>query len=298
MPLFNNILAHTDDSTHLLTISYRGYPPSTGTPTEAGLITDGTALLNFITDTCRIPPESIVIMGHSLGTAVASAVYERYVSTNSNAEPESGAASEQAMALKGMILISGFANIPHLLESYRIGGVVPILSPLISLFPGAVTSWLQDFIIDRWDSAHRLTGLARTVMALQGGLRVHIIHAVDDKEIFMFHSDALFKSLMDGARGAEDREGEIGEETTVQAELGKVKEVMWHESGGRERNWVKKSIVEVGGKVVLRRSRLQHNVLIFVATGHGKILRDSFIGQSVRGMFDDGSTSAADSHAS
>ena len=188
-------------------------------------------------------------MGHSLGTAVASAVYERYVSTNSNLETDSEGQSEQVAALKGMILISGFANIPHLLESYRIGGVVPILSPLISLFPGAVTGWLQDFIVDRWDSARRLCGLAKTVTGLEGGLKVHIIHAVDDKEISVFHSDALFKSLVDGAVGEEGRKGEMGEETTVQAELGEVKEVMWNGDHGKERSWVKKSIVEVGGKV-------------------------------------------------
>lgn len=54
--------------------SYRGFGHSTGAPTETGLIVDGVALVSWIVSVCNIPPERIVIYGHSLGTAVSAAV--------------------------------------------------------------------------------------------------------------------------------------------------------------------------------------------------------------------------------
>ncbi|KAF2224563.1 Alpha/Beta hydrolase protein [Elsinoe ampelina] len=61
-------------NTHTITIDYRGFGHSTGNPTEAGLITDGIALVNYVMHTLHIPPSRISIVGQSLGTAVASAV--------------------------------------------------------------------------------------------------------------------------------------------------------------------------------------------------------------------------------
>ncbi|MDW6022730.1 alpha/beta hydrolase [Mesorhizobium sp. BAC0120] len=53
----------------LLAISYRGYPGSTGSPTEAGLLTDGLAAFDWLA--ARDPSSPIVILGRSLGTGVA-----------------------------------------------------------------------------------------------------------------------------------------------------------------------------------------------------------------------------------
>lgn len=54
--------------------SYRGFGHSTGNPTETGLIVDGVALVSWIMSVTKIPPERIVILGHSLGTAVSAGV--------------------------------------------------------------------------------------------------------------------------------------------------------------------------------------------------------------------------------
>ncbi|HEX4765430.1 MAG TPA: alpha/beta hydrolase [Lichenihabitans sp.] len=63
------------DGWGVLAIAYRGYPGSTGSPSEAGLIADGMAAL---ADAKRRAPSSPVLLhGHSLGTAVAIAVAER-----------------------------------------------------------------------------------------------------------------------------------------------------------------------------------------------------------------------------
>lgn len=58
----------------VLALAYRGYPGSTGSPSEAGLISDGVAALSFVED--RAPGAAILLHGHSLGAAVAIAVAE------------------------------------------------------------------------------------------------------------------------------------------------------------------------------------------------------------------------------
>ena len=53
----------------LLAVSYRGYPGSTGSPTEAGLLVDGLAAFDWLSAQDHSSP--IVIIGRSLGTGVA-----------------------------------------------------------------------------------------------------------------------------------------------------------------------------------------------------------------------------------
>ena len=50
---------------------YRGYGESGGTPTEPGLYRDAEAAYRYLRDRLGVPPERIVIFGHSLGSAVA-----------------------------------------------------------------------------------------------------------------------------------------------------------------------------------------------------------------------------------
>ena len=59
----------------VLTLAYRGYPGSTGAPSEAGLVADGLAAHAFASR--HAPDAPILLHGHSLGAAVAVAVAER-----------------------------------------------------------------------------------------------------------------------------------------------------------------------------------------------------------------------------
>lgn len=52
----------------LLAISYRGYPGSTGSPSEEGLLTDGIAAFDWLSARTK---SEIVVLGRSLGTGVA-----------------------------------------------------------------------------------------------------------------------------------------------------------------------------------------------------------------------------------
>jgi fermentation-respiration switch protein FrsA (DUF1100 family) len=56
---------------NLLAFDYRGYGESGGSPSEAGLYRDAEAAYEYLRDTLGVPPERIVLFGHSLGSAVA-----------------------------------------------------------------------------------------------------------------------------------------------------------------------------------------------------------------------------------
>jgi fermentation-respiration switch protein FrsA (DUF1100 family) len=56
---------------NLLAFDYRGYGESGGQPTERGLYEDAEAAYRYLWETVGVPPERIVLFGHSLGSAVA-----------------------------------------------------------------------------------------------------------------------------------------------------------------------------------------------------------------------------------
>jgi abhydrolase domain-containing protein 12 len=157
---------------HILAIDYRGYGLSTGFPTEEGLIVDGVAAVNWALQVAKLPPNRIVILGQSLGTAVTAAVAEHYV--------------DKGIDFAGIVLVAGFTDLPNLLTSYSIGGWLPVLSPL-GRTP-ALQTMFTNYLVDRWPSATRLANLAR----LSKRLRLFIMHAKDDYDIPWFHSDGLF----------------------------------------------------------------------------------------------------------
>ncbi|KAL1999156.1 hypothetical protein VTN02DRAFT_4959 [Thermoascus thermophilus] len=179
------------DPVHVFAMDYRGYGLSTGSPTEEGLITDGVTLINYlISPPLSIPLSQIVIVGQSLGTAVAAAVAERFAFGSpdpSAAQP----AIKDPEPFAGVILLASFSNLPTLIESYSFKGLTPpILSPLIG-YP-RVKKYLVDKILDRWDTAARvarLTGVGPTakddsdVAYADKELDLAIIHARDDHEI-------------------------------------------------------------------------------------------------------------------
>lgn len=69
--------ALTADGTGLVAVSFRGYAGSSGSPTEAGLLSDADAAYGFAS--ARYPAARIAIWGYSLGTgpAVALAAKQR-----------------------------------------------------------------------------------------------------------------------------------------------------------------------------------------------------------------------------
>jgi abhydrolase domain-containing protein 12 len=120
----------------------------------------------------KVPPERIVILGQSLGTAVTAAVVEHY--------------AQQGVDFAGVVLVAGFTSLTELLPSYSIAGWLPILSPLKSS-PLLLRLW-SNYVVDKWPSATRIANFVR----LSKRVRLFIVHARDDFEIPWTNAEGLF----------------------------------------------------------------------------------------------------------
>ena len=195
---------------HILTIDYRGFGRSTGDPSEAGLIADGIAAVNWAIDVAKIPPSRIVLLGQSLGTAVASAVALHFASgpvtpetllppSNSNDDDKAIMITRPSAPVDfaGIVLVAPFTTLPHLVLTYRIKGVLPILSPLRP-YP-YLQNLLSQYIVDKWDTSARLAELVRITAGetAKRRLRLQILHARDDAEIGWKQGEALFQAAIE-----------------------------------------------------------------------------------------------------
>ncbi|EPS43908.1 hypothetical protein H072_2149 [Dactylellina haptotyla CBS 200.50] len=180
---------------HILAFDYRGFGRSTGDPSEEGLITDAITALNFAMHTVGIDPSRILVLGHSLGTAVTLGATERL-------------AREQGIEFAGVILCAAFAKLKTLILTYSIGGVIPILSPLRP-YP-IVQKWLMMFVREPWDGEERLKSLIQH----SPHLKLTMLHAHNDYEISSTQSLVLFhtaaNAIMAAAKnGQSATEGEL-----------------------------------------------------------------------------------------
>ncbi len=115
------LAAHLRDALQasVFLFDYRGYGHSEGRPSETGCIADGRAAQHWLADRMRIQPSDIVLMGRSLGGAVAVAL----------------ASEEGAQAL---VLENCFANMPDVAAIH---------------YPWLPVRWVMD---NRYDSLSRI----------------------------------------------------------------------------------------------------------------------------------------------
>lgn len=189
---YRALLASSTEDTHLLAIDYRGFGYSTGFPTEQGLITDGIAAVYWALNVARVPEHKIVIVGHSLGTAVAAAVAEHF--------------SHDAIEFGGVVLYAGFTSLPDLLSDYCLVGW---LFPL-RLYP-RLLKYFTESVLDKWPTADRIGSLAR----VSKHIRLYIVHSLNDYEIRPHHSAKLRFAAVDAVRS---RMGYFGFMATTIAE--------------------------------------------------------------------------------
>jgi pimeloyl-ACP methyl ester carboxylesterase len=240
-----------------VTIDYRGFGHSTGSPAEAGLIADGTALVNWVLHTARIPPENIVILGQSLGTAVSSAVALNFIDPSNDLIPNSHDESSPLLnnerqiskptAFAGVILVAPFSSLPSLLLTYRLGGLVPILGPLRP-FPSIGTA-LTSRMSDKWLTAKRLAAYYRAFASQPDLLKssagqdgrgegramgtLQLIHAKTDMDISYHQTEMICAEIFGHDAAGAYIAGEEGLLLDVRAE---------------DKPRVKVQIVEHGGK--------------------------------------------------
>lgn len=165
---------------HVISLDYRGYGHSTGSPSEEGLITDASALVDFAITTLGIPPSHILLLGQSLGTAVSSAVAEKF-------------SRERGIDFAGVVLVASFSSLPTMLANYSLGGFVPLLKPLGVCPP--VLRFFLGFVVDKWKSLDRLADLTAQTRTRDGRLRLSLVHAVNDRDIPSVESVKIFEAV-------------------------------------------------------------------------------------------------------
>lgn len=177
---YRAISAAAPDHIHVLAFDYRGYGLSSGTPSEEGLLADGIAVIQWALEVAQIESERIVIYGQSLGTAVALALMEHY------------AAQPEPVLFSGHVLTASFSDVATLTATYRIGGVIPVLSPLRRM--PALLSFFTSFLRSTWLSKDRIAAFVklRESAADRSDYYINLIHAEDDSDIACEHSNVLY----------------------------------------------------------------------------------------------------------
>ncbi|KAM0425034.1 hypothetical protein ACHAPT_009835 [Fusarium lateritium] len=170
-------------NTHVLTFDYRGYGKSSGSPSETGVITDALTVADWAINTAGIPPERIVIFGQSLGSAVAIALVNEL------------AQRRPSIHFAGLVVTATFQDIPQLTATYRIGGFIPVLSPVAKIKP--LFHFFSERLTSKWDNLRRLGEFVQAA----GRYDITLMHAEDDSDIPMENSVKLYREAV---RVAED----------------------------------------------------------------------------------------------
>jgi len=136
---------------NVLAPDYRGFADSSGTPSEEGLTVDARASWDWLR-AHGAPPESVLIVGSSLGTGVAvqfaslleeevararakaRIVNPRVGSRHMRIGGENGSLTRGSAVVherpRGIVLLSPFSKLETLLDTYYILKLVPLFAPL------------------------------------------------------------------------------------------------------------------------------------------------------------------------
>ncbi|KIO27030.1 hypothetical protein M407DRAFT_195218 [Tulasnella calospora MUT 4182] len=156
---------------NVLVIDYRGFGDSEGTPTEEGVNLDALASWKWLVDN-GANPQDIVVMGHSLGTGIATKLVTQL--QTEGVEP------------RALVVVAPFSSIEALFASYSLGGLIPLFRPL-QIIP-FVDKLVAKYIHTRFST-----------IDLIGQIRVPtlLVHAKDDTTIPYSHSGHLFEAILD-----------------------------------------------------------------------------------------------------
>ncbi|GAA5895445.1 alpha/beta hydrolase [Sporobolomyces salmoneus] len=159
---------------NFLITDYRGFADSSSKPppSEEGVLIDARRAFDYLHLEKQVDASRIVIMGQSLGTGIGTALAARL--------------EAEGKKVKGLILVAPFSSIATLLETYKLGNVIPLVSPL-TRFP-----WLFK----------RLLSLLRTKLDTKSIISdvsapILLVHAQDDPVIPFSHSRTLSDHLLE-----------------------------------------------------------------------------------------------------
>lgn len=100
-------------------LSYRGYWTSSGRATQSGIEKDAQAFLNWVSETYQAPDADleIVLWGHSLGAAVASAATASYLASQQSKQTSTHKCNGSLAPLVGLIFEAPTSSIKDMLIS-------------------------------------------------------------------------------------------------------------------------------------------------------------------------------------
>ncbi|KAM3579016.1 hypothetical protein VKS41_008552 [Umbelopsis sp. WA50703] len=142
---------------NIVAIDYRGFGNSKGTPSENGLRSDALATYRWLTDR-GVPNDKISIIGHSLGTGVATSL--AYELSRIGSPP------------KALILKAAYSSLSTLIFEYRALKYIPFFAP-IRLFP-AVQDWLKRRMVHQFDSLSRIQYVDCPILIIYGAIDFEI----------------------------------------------------------------------------------------------------------------------------
>ncbi|KAI8345349.1 Alpha/Beta hydrolase protein [Blakeslea trispora] len=155
---------------HIIAIDYRGFGDSESTPSEHGLRLDALATLDWLNKR-NVPNNRISLIGHSLGTGVATTLAH---DMNASGHPA-----------KSLILKAGYSSMTTLVFEYNVIPFFPILSPIKRL--PVVQQWLLSRLNHKFDSLSKIQHI---------GCPLLIIYGLGDLEIPTTNSLSLFKRAL------------------------------------------------------------------------------------------------------
>ncbi|KAI0299590.1 Alpha/Beta hydrolase protein [Russula brevipes] len=170
---------------NVFALDYRGFGDSTGTPSEPGLVLDARTAWDWLRSH-GAPPENVLVIGNSLGTAVAVQLVSSLETEQLGGGDEQHGKGSARERPRGVVLLAPFTNVSTLLDTYYIAGVIPLLAPL-RIFP-QMAKFIKRFLTHRYDSLAKVAGLNVPLL---------IVHAENDWDIPPSHSQTLFDAFLE-----------------------------------------------------------------------------------------------------
>jgi len=153
-----------------MVIDYRGFGDSEGYPSVGGVSMDARAGWDFLIGE-GAKPEDVLIMGHSLGTAIAGLLAAEL--------------GREGVQPRGTVLMSAFSSVRSLIDHYYLFGFLPLLKPLSAIpFAPRLVTWS---LIHRFDTLTLVPDIKSSVL---------IAHADNDWDIPSSHSSLLFDAFL------------------------------------------------------------------------------------------------------
>jgi abhydrolase domain-containing protein 12 len=111
------------------------------------------------------------------------------------------------VGFKGMILVAPFIDAIALAETYKIAGLIPILSPLVNVL--GVYGYLISLLRDTWMSGERISSFICLAEEKDINYRITIIHTEDDLDVPFTHSSRLFEGAVNATTPLDIRRREL-----------------------------------------------------------------------------------------